>query len=388
MKRILALILTVVTLLSLAGCSYKVNEPMKYPDYTFEGTPDTTQLRETAVKAMYDILTIQWYIENDIEYIHNPKKRAIAFEKNKTYAGVLYTKSSTGLFQFFEYYNQDTGCLEYYKSADDLKMDLGSACADTLLWAWSTVCNSVSGGFYPVMMVPANGFIPVGDYTIPENINTYHELPSYAIIENTPEQVIYDAYAKTLPADALISNKGDHAMMVVTEPTVAYLSDGKIDPENSYIMIQDQRTGNQEGQFNGETLPMMGRIHTRTTFKELYEGKYIPVTAAEFIGEKPYDEATVTTSQTECADVSALRDVTVESNYPLAVVNIIATDAKGAETVLARKLFKGSDAMGVPRSFKLSALYPEKLSPSAGTVIKLEVVVSTGERFYPIEFTV
>lgn len=260
MKRILAFILIAVTLLSLAGCGHKVTDPMEYPDYTFESTPDTTQLRETAVKAMYDILTIQWYIENDIEYIHNPNKRAIAFEKNKTYAGVLYTKASTGLFQFFEYYNQDTGCLEYYKSADDLKLELGSACADTVLWAWSTVCNSISGGFYPVMMVPSNGFIPVGDYTIPEFIDSFHEMPSYAIIENTPEQVIYDAYAKSLPADALVSNKGDHAMMVVSKPTVVYISDDKIDPEASFLLIQDQRTGNREGTFNGETLPMMGRI--------------------------------------------------------------------------------------------------------------------------------
>ena len=388
MKRILAFILAAVTLLSLSGCSHKVTDPMAYPDYTFEGTPDTTQLRETAVKAMYDILTIQWYIENDIEYIHNPKKRAIAFEKNKTYAGVLYTKASTGLFQFFEYYNQDTGCLEYYGTADELKLELGSACADTLLWAWSTVCNSVSDGFYPIMMVPSNGFIPVGDYTIPEYIDSFHEYPSYAIIENTPEQVIYDAYAKSLPADALVSNKGDHAMMVVSNPTVVYLSDNAIDPEASFLLIQDQRTGNREGTFNAETLPMMGRINTKVTFKELYEEKYIPLTAAEFIGEKPYDKATVTVSQTECPNLNALKDITVESNYPLAVINIIATDTEGTQTILARKLFNGSAARGVPRSFNLSELNPQTLSPATGSVIQLEVVVSTGERFYPIEFTV
>ena len=299
---------------------------------------------------------------------------------------MLYTRASAGLFQFFEYYNQETGCLEYYKSADELKLELGSACADTLLWAWSTVCNSISGGFYPVMMVPANGFIPVGDYTIPEYINSFHEYPSYAIIEDTPEQVIYDAYAKSLPADALISNKGDHAMMVVSNPTVVYLSNNTIDPEASFLLIQDQRTGNQEGTFNGETLPMMGRINTKVTFKELYDEKYIPLTAAEFIGKKPYDNATVTVSQTECNNVNALNNISVESNYPLAVVNIIATDAKGTQSILARKIFNGSAVKGVPNSFNLSELNPESLSPATGSMIQLEVVVSTGERFYPIEF--
>ncbi len=391
MKKLLALTLVAATLFAFTGCTnkdtgYKVASPMAYPDYTFEGTPDPMQLRMRAVQATRDLLTIRWFIENDIEYKHTANKRALLYEGEKTYAGLMYTKASSGFFQFLEYYNSETGCLEYPGTADELKLELGSACADSLLWSWSTVCNSISGGFYPVLMVPANGFIPVGDYTIPEYITSYHEMPSYAIIENTPKETILDAYTKTLPADLLISNSGDHAMMVVAEPTVVYSNGSTIDPENSYLLIQDQWSSGDEVEMDGEMVKLTGRLDKKFTFAELYEKNYIPLTAAEFIGEKPYDKAAVTVSDPDCSSLDKLADITVEANYPFTVINVLSIDTKGKESVLCRKLFKGSDTNGPARSFKLSEMKLDQLSPATGTVIKLEVVVSTGERFYPIEF--
>jgi predicted small lipoprotein YifL len=389
MKKLLALILILATLFAFSGCgqTYKVAAPMEYPDYTFEQAPDAMQMRMTALKATRDLLTIRWFIENDIEYKHSANKRALLYEGEKTYAGLMYTKASSGLFQFLEYYNSKTGCLEYAGTADELKLELGTACADSLLWSWSTVCNSISGGFYPVLMVPANGYIPVGDYTIPEHITSYHEMPSYAIIENTPKETILDAYAKTLPADLLVSNKGDHAMMVAKEPTVVYLDGGAIDPENSYLLIQDQWSHGEEVEMDGEMVKLTGRLDMKFTFAELYEKYYIPLTAAEFIGEKAYDKAAITVSNTDCNSLEELSKITVDANYPFTVINILGIDAKGKESVLCRKLFKGSDSKGPARSFKVTELKPEQLSLAAGTVIKLEVVLSTGERFYPIEFT-
>lgn len=389
MKRILALFLIVATLIAVSGCeeTYKVAKPMTYPDYTFEGTPDATQMREMALKATRDLLTIRWFIDRDIEYKHSANKRALLYEGEKTYAGLMYTKAGSGFFQFLEYYNAETGCLEYPGTADELKLELGSACADSLLWSWSTVCNSISGGFYPVFMVPANGYIPVGDYTIPEHITSYHEMPSYAIIENTPKETILDAYAKTLPADLLVSNKGDHAMMVAKEPTVVYLDGGAIDPQNSYLLIQDQWSHGEEVEMDGEMVQLTGRLDMKFTFAELYEKFYIPLTAAEFIGEKAYDKAAITVSRSDCSSLAELADVTVEANYPFAVINVVGINAKGNETVLCRKLFKSSNAKTPARSFKLTEMKLDQLSPDPGTVIKLEVVVSTGERFYPIEFT-
>lgn len=395
MKKILALILIVAMLLSLVGCTYAVPDPMEYPDYTFTETPNTDELRMTAVQAMRDILSVQWCTEKNISYRKNGpvSNKQFVHEPRNTYAGLLYSTANAGLFQFLEYYNYETGCLEYEGTADELKLELGSSCADALLWAWSTVCNSISGGFYPVLMVPNNGYQIVGDYTYNTTVPSYNEMPSYAIIENNTLEIIMDAYAKVLPADALVSTSDNHAMMVIEAPTVVYLADGSIDSENSYVMIQDQRAGGStfyDEVVDGHTLHFSGRTSAKYTFDELYEEDYIPVTTLEFLGTKQYDKAAVSVQGGSCTALEDLSNITIDANYPLAVVNVLAVTAEGTQTVIARKMFGGSAMQGVPRTFSMSEM--KNIDAGAysteGTVIKVEVVVSTGERFIPIEFTI
>ena len=394
MKKLLCVILCFIILLTATGCTYKVPNPMQYPDYTFDSQPDTMQLRMMAVQAMRDILCIQWCTEKEIQYKKSGpvNNKLFVHEPGNTYAGLLYSTANTGIFQFFEYYNTKTGCLEYPGTADELKLELGSSCADALLWGWSAVCNSITGGFYPVMMVPKNGYLIVGDYTYNQAVQSYNEMPSYAIIDNNPKNVILESYAKTLPADALVSTPDNHAMMVIEAPVVVYLADGSIDSANSYVMIQDQRAGGTTSfseVVDGETIAYSGRISAKYTFDTLYEKDYIPVTAPEFTGEKSYYKAVVTVSDSNCSSLDQLANITVEANYPLAVINVISVNALGKETMLEKTLFGGASMHGVPRSYMLSEMDAlEQLSPAPGSTIKLEVVVSTGERFYPIEFTI
>ena len=180
------------------------------------------------------------------------------------------------------------------------------------------------------------------------------------------------------------------AKITVEAPVVKYLSDGTIDSANSYVMIQDQRAGGSTSFFevvNGVEIAYSGRLSAQYTFDKLLEKHYIPVTAAEFTSEKPYENAAVTVSDQNCSSIAALADITVEANYPLAVINILSVDAFGKQTVLKKAMFGGASMHGVPRSYKLSEIADiENLSPATGCTIKLEVVVSTGERFYPIEF--
>ena len=392
MKKLLCFLMCLFFVLSSFGCQYKVPDPMEYPDYTFSSAPTTDDLRAMAVQAMRDVLSIQWCTEKEIRYKKNGpvSKKEFVHAPENTYAGLLYSTASTGLFQFFEYYNTKTGCLEYPGTSDELKLELGNSCADALLWSWSTVCNSITGGFYPVMMVPSNGYRIVGDYTYRQTIRSYNEMPSYAIIENNGIDVILDAYTKMLPADALVSTSDNHAMMVIEAPIIAYTASGAIDKENSYVMIQDQRAGGSSFYVevvDGHTLNFSGRTSAKVTFAKLIEDDYIPVTTAEFLGEKPYDKATVSASQ-DCTTVADLQNITLETNYPFAVINILAVDKNGHSTVLTRQMFGANDMYGVPRSFALSKIEDlEFLNVAVGTTIKVEVVVSTGERFYPIQFT-
>ena len=393
MKRILAVLLIIALMLCVGACSVEsVPEPMSYPDYTFTQTPDTDQLRQTAVRAMRDILSIQWYTKVTYEYYKSGpvSSKQFKYEPGKIYAGILYSNASAGLFQFMEYYDQKTGTFEYPDSVNKLKTDLGVSCADSVLWAWSTVCTSIHGGFYPKTMVIQNGYIPVGSYTYDASIPDFNYLPTLKIVEQNGKKVMFESYAQVKAADALTTSSDNHAMMAIQDAHVEYLSDGSIDGEKSYVMIQDQRAGGdawKRTDENGNELNYSGRLDGQFTFDKLFEEHFIPVTAAEFIGQKEYEKATVTVSS-DCNSLEQLQAATIESNYPLAVVNVIAKQ-NGKETVIHKELFSGTAMTGVPRSYELGKINMIKNLANtdygkAGTTIIIEVVSATGERFIPV----
>lgn len=394
MKRCIALFITIVLLLYSTGCALnKVPNTSKYPNYTFSDTPSSDELRATAVQAMRDILSIQWHTQVAYNYSKSGpvRNKEFKYEPGYIYAGILYTNANAGLFQFLEFYNFETGALEYTDSVNKLKTDLGVSCADAVLWAWVTVCNSISGPFYPNKMVQQCGFLPVGDYTYDPSLQTFNYYPTLRIIKDNGPEVMARSYAQVQPADALVSSSDDHAMMVIEMPHVEYLANGQVDTAKSYVLIQDQRAGGDALKVKdekGNVLNYSGRLEAKFTFDELLSKNYIPVTAAEFIGQKEYEKATVTVIGDKADTIESVLNATVESNYPLAVVNLIVNDH-----VIDRELFSGTPMTGVPRSFDINKLAGAKAFENSaqnkpGTKIKIEVVVSTGERFTPIEFTV
>ena len=276
MKRFFAFLLIATLLFSITGCfKYAVQKPLEYPNYTFTDTPDTTMLRETAVTAMRNNLTIQWSPGSEISYYNTAgRDKQFNYLPRTTYGGILYSGAGSGLFQFLEFYDPQTGLLNYPGSTYDLKTDLGSGCADALLWGWNTVCNSFYGGHYPSFMVYKNGYFPVGDYTYNKSTESYFQMPTREIIQLNGNDVMLDSYCQMLPADALVSSSDDHAMMVIEAPTVQYLPDGSVDAANSYVLIQDQRGGNTSTNFyeieeNGHTVHYNGRTSFQYTFEKL-----------------------------------------------------------------------------------------------------------------------
>ena len=353
-KRILSFLLVLIILISCFGCKsnpqpettippetlpeqagfvdnsgFVVPNPLAYPDYTFSDAPSNSRLRATAVQAMKDLLTIQWSTPVDISYYKTGPINSKNFQhaKDTLYGGAMYSSASAGIFQFFEFYNEETGRLEYPGTADELKMDIGSSCADALIWSWSTVCSSITGAYYPSTMVYANGFLPVGDYTYDYSITSYYLLPTTDIIAQNGYEVIMESYAQVQAADAFVSTTDDHGMMAISKAVVVRDSNGDIDANESYVTIQDQRGGAGAGFYEekvgGHIVRYSGRTKARFTFAELYKKNYIPVSTAEFLGEKEYENAWVKTSEGACETVADLAALQVESNYPLAVVNLI-----------------------------------------------------------------
>lgn len=423
-KRILSLTLALAALLPCFGCSkeappattvipvtlpaqteftdttgFTVPNPLAYPDYTFDSAPSTSRLRATAVQAMKDLLTIQWSTPTDISYYKTGPINSKNFQhaKDTLYGGTLYSSASAGIFQFYEYYNQETGRLEYPGTSEELKQDLGSSCADALIWSWATVCSSINGAYYPSTMVYANGFLPVGDYTYDYSINSYYLLTTGKIIEQNGYDVIMESYAQVQAADAFVSTTDDHGIMVISKPTVQRDANGNIDPDESYVYIQDQRggvgAGFYEEKVGGHIVRYSGRTKARYTFAELYKKNYIPVTTAEFLGTKEYDNASVTVSEGACETVADIAALQVESNYPLAVVRLVVADQFGNETIVDRELFGGDKLGGPPRTFALSELeglsnFAESEFNTPSYIVKIEVVTSTGDRFFPIEIQI
>lgn len=374
---------------------YVVENPMKYPDYTFDHEPTVQELRETAVRAMKDLLSIQWSTAKKIAYNKSGpiSEKRFQHQADTTYAGTPYSNGSTGIFQFFEYYDQETGRFWYPGTAGELSRNLGNSCADSLIWAYDTVCTTINGGYYPATMVYANGYYPVGDYVYNFEITTYNKLPTGEIIKQNGRQVIMDSYSKILMGDALVSTSDNHGMMAIEDAHVVMQEDGNIDTAASYIMIQDQRGGSGEGFYekteNGKLIQYSGRTSAKYTFDELYKKTYLPVRPAEFMGAKEYEKAAVSATKDKCNSLDELMEGTVSSNYPMAVINVIVCDDYGNETVMERVIFGGNRREGPPREYNLENLdslkeYSSGKFASSGSCIKIEVVVSTGERFIPV----
>lgn len=404
MKKTLAVLFSIFLLIAFAGCqvheseptetvpAYRVPTPMQYPNYTFDSTPSTEELRETAVRAMADLLTIQWTPAYNVSY-YNVAGRDKQFDyiAGTPYGGLLYTGAGSGLFQFLEYYNTETGLLNYPGTGDELRKAIGSGCADSLLWSWGTVANSFSSGYYPSVMVQKNGYLPVGDYTYNADIKSYYLISTKEIIEKNTTAVILDAYTKVLPADALVSSSADHAMMVIQKPVVEHNPDGTINTKNSYVLIQDQRGGRTSKEFyevkdGNTTVYFNSGMGLKMTFETLLDKEYIPITIAEFTGKKPYEKAVVSTQDKTCEKFKDLQNVMIESNYPIALISAVLVDKKGTESELDKILFHGANGDGPPTTYNLSQWETlHTLETVNYAKIRIDVVVATGERFTAVE---
>ncbi len=418
MKRLIALIL--LCLMLLPGCAakgnqdtapiastpvdptgYKVAAPLAYPDYTFQGTPTNEELRATAVRAMYNLLTIQWSTATEIQYNKTgPVSWKIFNHKaDTTYGGVMYSSASAGLFQFMEFYDQETGRMYYPDGTSMMKKKIGASCADAVIWSWNTVCTSIEGLYYPNTMVYANGFLPVGDYTYDYSIKNFSFLPTVTIKEQNDKAVIMASYAQVLPADGLVSSTDDHAMMAIAPAHVVYNSDGSINTAESYITIQDQRAGEDadfyKEEIDGQLLLLSGRTHFDFSFDELYKRNFIPVAPAEIQGTKKYESAVVTCTEPAPNTLNALIASSIESNYPLALVNAYLVYPDGGKVLLERDTFSGDNRSGVPKSYSLSSMkrlvkaeFLDTLKVDNTYYVEIEAVAANGTRHIPVRLRI
>lgn len=423
MRRILTSFLILALCIGLLGCGGASNtegttpagtepaqlqepvvpEPMgAMPVYSFDHEPTTDELRQMAVQAMRDMLTVQFAVDRFYRYTkaETVGEKFYTYVPQNVYCGLPYTDAGVTLFHFYEYYDQTTG--QFSLDGEDQLIDtrIGNSCAGVVCSAIATVSPTIRG-FVTYKMIPHYGFIPVGPYEFPAGITSLKDFETQEIIAlNTPE-IMYESYAMMLPADGLTSRPDNHAMMAIEPAHVEYDAAGNIDPNKSYIVIQDQRGGTGKGYYtetvDGVDYHYSGRTYAEYTFKELYDLGYIPVTVPEFLGQKDYIVPSISFDRPDCT----LEDVTlgvVSSPYPIYIGRMILADENGNETVVdtfsQRGLSMEND--GEFTKFELSqfSVHPQSdtfrsmLEEGKTYTLRYEVILSNGSTHTVVEVPV
>ncbi len=372
------------------GEGRSVGSPMAgIPDYSLPEGAGTDEIRAMAVKAFHDALSVQWYTEKDFTYTLSSGAE-MHVDSRETFAGIPYTNAGSGLLQWLQYYDFETGRMS--NLGDDLNGRLGNSCAAGVMWGWSPVVTSIDWNV-TYLMTPGHGCLPVGGYKVDPGLMNYKDYTTSQILKDNGEAAMVKAYLQVKPADALISFSNEekaHAQMVIETPHVEYAADGSIDLDKSYIAIQDQHKGlnKQSEPFvvveNEQRLHYAGRTRWEMTFRRLLDDAYVPVTAAEFIGTKPY---TVPAAEAVCeGEVKALSDlskVTVKSPYKIITVSAVLRD--GDEVVAANKKVLGRKEIekGVVSNYNLGEALLDsglsrKMEQGKSYTLALEVLLASG----------
>ncbi len=413
-KRIFAFFMAIVLAILLCSCGEKkevakVSEendfivlyPMSdIPNYVLnEGaTPD--EMRQMAIQAMRDELTVPWFTKTEFSYNKKVNGEASDFvaRTNYQYCGLPYTDSGTGLLHWLTHYNFETGEVTDIDS-ETLNKTLGNSCATSVSWGWASVITSFKG-IATFSFNKSYGAIPVGDYAIPSDLVSYKTYTTQRICEDNGKDKMYQAYAQVQPADGIISypngGKGMHAMMAIEKAYVVYDNSGNIDEKKSHLVIQDQRAGQKSNSTtyvvvdeDGNKSHYSGRTSAVIPFIDLFEnGYYIPVTNAEFMGQKPYALPEVSVDKKDAKSLSDISSASVHSNFRMVTITLSATDPKTGKVVgKATKM-----TTDTTHKYKLSDLarndnLVKNLKKGTEYQFKVDVLVSAGVTKTPIDVT-
>ena len=119
---------------------------MSRPDYTFYHQPTTDEMRQRAVQAINDFLSIHWTCHKKIAHNKNgavSHKRFI-YDANTIHAGLPYADAGKGIFQFYEFYDPQTGRLNFFGTPEEFNTNIGGTCGCGVVWSWATVCHSLN----------------------------------------------------------------------------------------------------------------------------------------------------------------------------------------------------------------------------------------------------
>ena len=277
-------------------------------------------------------LSYVWTPNIDFTFYYGSNNGEVSLNVGTAYTGMVYAESNScwvgdveytgngggNLYKMLKYYDPATGVMDLKAMGDPevIFNTIGSHCNWGLSSGYSRVSDNIAhmGTIDSYRPSNTNAYIIVGGYVVGEETNndaglmdteaiiennaTYTEILGYKF--NYDYETIYRSYAAMDIADGLFSSTAHHVMMCSVKPVVVE-SNGKIDPDASYLYVIDQNAyGSRKTvaelettQENGKTLWYLGgfnpngngdgTIGTKMTFTDLLEQEYIPFTIPEFV---------------------------------------------------------------------------------------------------------
>lgn len=416
MKKILALILAAVTLLSLAACGGETAEPV-------DTTPDTTPLVDfkadnfpyptinqkltwdaiNALPVKRDGMTIQEMREMCVAFMNFSKTALyipndyLGFEKNNNgatdemikgqiYAGLPYIGGGGcgNVYRLMDYIDPATGVLnmEYIKLRPNL---FGGHCSSSTYWAWGRVISSVEHAF-TADITHKNGYLRIGPYTYNDDLAFSSTYTTDMVVAENGMDTMYESYAQLHLADGLVNyhSGGGHVIMVTSEPEIVKTADGKIDPVNSYLTISDQHQGWIEyTNESGDLAQMKSNLNKKMTFLKLYEGAYVPFTFAEFLGDKAVEKTEVSINiEGETVEQLKLFTSKVTCNFGISDIylSLYAPNGREVYRLVTRAVNAGEKQLQLAKNATNSFSWGDLDSLSGEYTAKVTAQLSTGER--------
>lgn len=359
--------------------------PKKHGDMTPQ------QARETVIAFWRYCKTALWIPDDRYEVYKeeegvNVLKRWM--EPGGVYAGLPYVGTATGnIYRLFDFMDPDTGVVNVREVGRD-PGTFGGMCSSGCYWAWARVMNSADYRWCADSVV-SRGYLRVGPYTYPDSWTKFIEVGHQGtdeVCRDNGEQVMFQSYAAMEVADGMISlyEKNGHTHMCAIAPTVVYHEDGTINGMESWLCIIEQG-GIWEDAMSENGIPYQREcsMERRFTFKQLYEGAYIPYTFGELIGTDPIEETEASFShQEETITEKQLFNAKVTSNYHISDVYIYVYDEAGNEIYkhVVRTRIPSTKELKIHRQVDRSYTWGDWETVSAGNKVKVEVQLGTGER--------
>ena len=242
MKKLIAfLLLACMMLTALSSCGDKTKNPTPTEspapvDKKFEPEmipAEAFKPRDVVVAYMEKMSQVKWTPKDTINL--NEVNQGLVYKKGVEYTGIMYITGDNSQCNYDKFVSQldENGV---YIGPTTRKEGYGNHCSSSIRTAYNQISN-IPTFATTVQMVPSKnrGTLPVGDYVFSADDETTDSI----IAKNSAEKM-YECYALLQKGDNVISCWGSTGHTRMIKEIKVVNKDGKIDPNNSYIVTIEQ----------------------------------------------------------------------------------------------------------------------------------------------------